>query len=573
MTTVQTSKITYQKIGVGLLFLITCVLAFLPLLLQLIDGTNNIHVALLYDDAYYYARMAASYHNGHGFSFNDIEQTNGFQPLWMFVVALLSELVGSEPLTLFLSYVALVAILNIFWICFFARLFQHQVSWWAAWLIPLFLMLTQPQIYMWGMETLLAIPALYYLAARLINHKNQYTNYIGTGLALAWLFLARLDSLVLMPVLVIWAIRCERAKWHALAPMVAPALITACIYFACNQYWYGSPVPVSGLAKSLGAPHFANFSVFAYALYLLFNPKTILFLLAWVLSAFLTRHKPTKNANASLVVFLVAIVMQFGYYACFSGWAVWPWYGYLTIGFWVVLIVSLLSTPIAWPNWKLVRTILYIFMLAMSARGAWQLWPGHIKYDDFAQRNLVDAQSGVFSGKTIIMGDRAGSLGYWTGSSTHIVQTEGLVMSKGFLESKLVGKGLSWIDDHYAVDEVVIDRAWLPTFGTGQDTIYLVIEPIQPRIWQNQPIVMCFPQSAVLAYKQGPEFVRARFAYRSHVDCSTQALNWLNQMNAKGLLSSLSLKGFAALGPIQSIDYWLASHLSVRPTLVGPNKG
>lgn len=572
----------HRAVSVSLLVL-AGLLAFLPFLLQWQDGPARIHVNALYDDAYYYARMALSYTAGHGYSFNDQEQTNGFQPLWMLLITGLNMLAGSQLYRFFLSYLALIGLLNLVFIAWFLRLFQRQLgSLWAI-LVPTFLMLALPQIYLWGMETLLAVPAVYYLVYCLSQPQlNQplsasepspspwsnarYTG-MGMGVALAWLFLVRLDSLIMLPLLLLWARYGRQAGTRQLLSVALPPVLVAGLYFLANIHWYGIPVPVSGLAKSLGTPHFANFSVYGYALHLLLNANTLVFLVIWSGATISCRGRAANKLHGALLIFAGTIVGQFGYYACFSGWGVWPWYGYLFIGFWLALILSLFNMLSGWPYWPLTRRLLGLVMLLVMARSAWHLLPG-TQAAGFAERNMADVSTGILTNKTIIMGDRAGSLGYWAGASTHIVQTEGLVMSKGFLDSKLAGHAQTWIDAHYAVDEVVVDRNWLPVFGSGAQRVYLINEPVQARVWQNQSLLLCFPQSAVLSYQADSHFVRARFAYAGQIPCPAPVLAWFNQAHARGELFNWAFTGQPRLDAWQRIDLWLARHTASAPIVV-----
>lgn len=541
----------------------------LPLLRQLWAwvATGEMHYWLLYDDAYYYARMALGWYHGEGFSFNGVEQTNGFQPLWMLLSAFLACLALGSLKPFFVIYVAAVALINVATICWFHRLYRDQLGAVAAWLVPLFLMASCQQIFGWGMETLLAMPALYYLVARLLDAHWAPRQYWLAGSALAWLFLVRLDSLVLLPLLGLWSLRRYQAHLTDLLALALPVLLTAACYFLLNQYWYGSPVPVSGLAKSLGAPHFANFSSYGYLYYLLTNLKTAWLLLLWLFSE-MAYGRQLRNAPGRYIVwlFLAAVLMQFGYYATLSGWGVWPWYGYLVVPLLLTVILRISSLIHLWEVWSVrgARQVLGLIMLAamtlVVARQGILLMSDPGRHGSFAERNYRDAKASVFSHKTIIMGDRAGGLGFWD-PTVKIAQTEGLVMSKGFIDSRARGQGNAWVDAHYRVKELVVDRPWLPTMNHGADKVYLVVEPIQAMIWQDAPLVYCFPEFAVLSEEHGDDFVRLRFDYDERMICPEPLMSWLNDVNRRGQLYQLTfnLRPTGVQRILRNIDHAMAA--------------
>lgn len=549
--------------------------AFLPLLQQLwvLATRGEMLYGLLHDDAYYYARMALSWYEGHGYSFNGIEQTNGFQPLWMILVTLLACLAAGALKPFFVLYVAAMALINAVSVWWFARLFRSRMGAVAAWLVPLFLMVILPQVFSWGMETLLAIPALYFLVYRLNAGIRTRRQYWQVGLALAWLFLVRLDSLVLLPLLILWACWRERARAGALRALALPVVVTAVVYFLANLAWFDSVVPVSDLAKSLGSPRVANFTVYAYLSFLFLHLKTALVFVLWFLAELAWRGRPnTGQGHHVALLFLIAVLIQFGYYATLSGWGVWPWYGYFFVAVLLALIVrvhDLTASPAGGsPRGarRAARLLLLMFMAVVVLCQLLALLFDPVQGQSFADRNYRDARAGVFAGKTVIMGDRAGSLGFWE-PEVRIVQTEGLVMSKGFIQAKSDGRGAEWIDSHYRVNELVVDRPWLPTMNHGGDRVYLIVEPIQAMLWQEHPLVYCFPQFAVLGEQHGDDFVRIRFDYDERMTCPVVMMTWLNDVNRRGQLFSLSfaLRPEGLARTLRQLDTWLAMRWQRAP--------
>ena len=67
--------------------------------LLLLIGFSSIHnykIHFLHDDAYYYFKIASNITQGFGITFDTINPTNGFHPLWMLVLLPLFALITSQ---------------------------------------------------------------------------------------------------------------------------------------------------------------------------------------------------------------------------------------------------------------------------------------------------------------------------------------------------------------------------------------------------------------------------------------------------------------------------------------------
>lgn len=64
------------------------------------------------DDAYYYFKVAQNVVAGHGFTFDQINLTNGFHPLWMFVCIAVFGLFRQDPITPLRAIIVVMALLN-----------------------------------------------------------------------------------------------------------------------------------------------------------------------------------------------------------------------------------------------------------------------------------------------------------------------------------------------------------------------------------------------------------------------------------------------------------------------------
>jgi 4-amino-4-deoxy-L-arabinose transferase-like glycosyltransferase len=219
------------------------------------------------DDGFYYLQIARNIARGHGSTFDRINPTNGYQPLWALTLVpvfwftdspegglkaaiVISTLLGG--IALLLLYVAL----------------QRLVGLGTA-LVTCGLVVTNPyflKILTGGLETpllfalLAGTTALWALRGERVLAGGRRA-CLGLGLLLGLLVLTRLDLLiVLCPlglVLLLWpgpatrTGRLLRAAWIAL-----PVAVLVGPYLLWNLVEHGSAIPVSGLVKGWAAHRF-----------------------------------------------------------------------------------------------------------------------------------------------------------------------------------------------------------------------------------------------------------------------------------------------------------------------------
>lgn len=215
---------------------------------------------LLKDDAFFYSVLVDNLQK-HGFFTLDGEMhTNGFQPLWMFVLlALKSALPSVDALRLLqgMSWAS--------WLLF---------SWGAIWLLSrgtpfgatvrslivggLLINNNRVQdMLVVGLEVPLALAlivwALVYVESLSQKTYDEHTLGVGAGAALGALagliFLARTDLFWLAPTLGLWAFVRSGRAWK---PLLAFGVVVAAIvlpYLSWNVLMHGDLMPISGRVK------------------------------------------------------------------------------------------------------------------------------------------------------------------------------------------------------------------------------------------------------------------------------------------------------------------------------------
>jgi len=257
-------------------------LAVLGLLVALLVG-KGVRVATLpvdqmvswnvmIDDGYYYLQVARNLARGYGSTFDRVNRTNGYQPLWTLALvpiywftddpgggmrAALVLAVLLSGLSLVLSFVALRRLAGSGAALLFCGLVVAN---------PYFLRILQG-----GLETPILFACMAGLAAylSLLGRRvlaAERRACVGFGLLMAATVLARVDTvLILLPLGLLaalwgrgWRSRFQRALWVGL-----PAAVVLLPYVVWSWASHGSPVPISGQVKAwVAATHTPTWELF-----------------------------------------------------------------------------------------------------------------------------------------------------------------------------------------------------------------------------------------------------------------------------------------------------------------------
>lgn len=388
------------------------------------------------DDLHYYVLPALNLAQGAGSTFDGLQPTNGYQPLWFLVLAAAFRVVGVDRAGAFVVVMALLVVLwgLAVWLLWRLRPFLTTTGaaaglavlllhgrWWSGCenaLVGVLLLVLVDQVLRRGV--LSRVPTM------------RDAGIVGTLLAL--LVLGRLDTAVLVGLLGAYGLW----RWRSVplvAAVVGPAVLTLAVHAAVNHVLFGAALPVSGLAKQLG-PFGDNLPVIGDFLRYgtlgplpLFFGATVLVLGGWALLLL-------KWSSLELVIagLLVAQVVQVGWYAVTtSGWELQSWYfscGVMALVLSVGVVVARVSATWVAPA----VGVVVVGLLVVSA--------GHavgdvLVRDPSASPVTRDIDAGLWADRTLpqgsvlAMGDWAGTLGVTT--RLPVVQLEGLMGSPAYL--------------------------------------------------------------------------------------------------------------------------------------------
>lgn len=457
-------------------------------------------IDVLTDDAYYYLGVARQIlDTGHS-SFLPPYDTNGYQPLWLLALTALGAMFGHSESALAFECYALCGAMVLVFGYISRRLYG------AA--FPAFLVaLGYNAVIMQGMETAL-VPVLFLLYMRADGWRLR-------GLLAAGLFLSRLDAAAVVLAAEGW--RMLQARRIDLRPFIIPAIV-AVAYLALNLALFGSPVPVSGVAKSVGAVRGENLP-FLINTYAGMESGTLVLVILAVFAHVIAGQKKTLYGREGAIA-AFGFIASMLYYGVASGWPVWGWYAWPLVMLKYYALMEMLGLAMragpmkpAGQGWGWARNAALVLPLlvglASVAPGLPRLKreqaPGSLAQGGppatFGEMNLEAvawAKSGGLPPNAMIaMGDRAGSFGYFLGSGFRFMHTEGLVGPAAYVTALKADKGLDFVRAS-GVTHWMADR---PKYLETDDVLGL-IEPIQPMSARVGPYLVCFAKTGKVWERQ-----------------------------------------------------------------------
>lgn len=264
------------------------------------------------DDAFYYLAIAQNWAKGFPSTFDRIEATNGYHPLWQWLLILPAWGIRSPE-----WFARFSAILSMALIAASAMLmkrtlqnFENRDAWFALLWCPL--LLFPAMIH--GMEMPFAIMVLSLFILRVSCTQPSTRSMLLTGVVSSALVLARLDMLpfVFCGAFAILMRQPSLMRIRSTCVLLGPALISLALFFIGNKVIFGTWTPISAATKlarsgwlSLDIPY-----CFLMGIALLSVPL-------W--TGTLIRRHPLSWVAAGTLIYLALIFLR-------GGLETWDWY-------------------------------------------------------------------------------------------------------------------------------------------------------------------------------------------------------------------------------------------------------
>src|SRR6476661_202490 len=228
------------------------VAAFLFTLYAMANFPMEKLVNLIFDDAYYYLGVAENIAAGNGSTFGNLVETNGYQPLWLMILAGIIYAFSLPKLWAFAALPLLVVLIKI--VALLRLDTDKNADAFGVFFATVLIILLCPSIFSHGLETSLLL-LLLPLLSRLKDYPEQFAPRVCLAYAgiFTLLFLVRLDALAIAGVFGLFILAGRRK--YAFTNLMLTGALTAfgvLIYFAVNFKLFGTVVPVSGQAKAIG---------------------------------------------------------------------------------------------------------------------------------------------------------------------------------------------------------------------------------------------------------------------------------------------------------------------------------
>ena len=230
--------------------------------LLLLSKLALVGAPVLVDDGFYYLQIARNLASGLGSTFDGINQTNGYHPLWVLALVPVYWVFPENPERALHVSLLIQVLLNSATTVFVFRMARLALGYIAAATVALLWVLISARLSVAGME--LSLSALTIVVAswcyvrwfRISLSPPVYRHYLWMGLLVSISFLARLDNVFLVLIigstLGIDELRrglTERGRVQLLL-FALPVLILCGGYLALNVWYFGGIMPVSGAVKA-----------------------------------------------------------------------------------------------------------------------------------------------------------------------------------------------------------------------------------------------------------------------------------------------------------------------------------
>ena len=212
------------------------------------------------DDSFFYIKTAYNFSIGYGSTFDRVDLTNGYHPLWFLILSAYFSAVNLfsafTPELYYRYTVVLILLINAITIytlyLYFRKTDNGKFNKQIILFIPLYL--TFVAIRDFGMEThLLCLIIAIYLYVKSEEVSSGRIRFILKGILLALIFLTRIDYLfTVIPVIIIsdylTTVKQFRKK-YLLCSFISLLAVTL-IYFSSNYFFFGEMLPVTAKIKS-----------------------------------------------------------------------------------------------------------------------------------------------------------------------------------------------------------------------------------------------------------------------------------------------------------------------------------
>lgn len=286
------------------------------------------------DDASYYLKIAGNFTLEKGFTFDNINNTNGFQPLWEYLLIPAMLLADSQPpenklRIILLVQLVLISISLLIFNSVLRKFFQDKYILAFDIFFGVFVFFNAIN----GMETSLMILMISLLLRSAVNQKIFETESKGKeftwGIILGLLILSRLDMIfIAIGIALIFMTGFRKESLYRIIKIFAGTATILIPYLLFNYFSFGNIIPVSGYLKSgflqtslvdklqlilkYRESYFFFCSLIYFAWYLIFKKRS---------------EEDNRNSFLDFInILIITSILLFSYMLIYLNWVIFYWY-------------------------------------------------------------------------------------------------------------------------------------------------------------------------------------------------------------------------------------------------------
>lgn len=405
------------------------------------------------DDFFYYLKIANNIAETGESTFNGIVTTNGYHPLWQYILSGLYFLFGELGTIISVTLIQILSSLVSYH--YLKKIFNKYLPK-GQLIVPSILIFLQIVLIMkGGMEVILTIPLMIFSIYLLFS---QSKNYLLFGVVLCLMTLSRLDSFIFAIFISIYLLtnRPEKVK---IIILFALAFIPLYIYLGSNLFYFGHLMPVSGAAKQLKTTMIPELHTFTSIFTTFYPGRVITGMIPFLILIFNLFAIPLTK-DRKFTFFLIFPIFLLILNSILSGWNLWAWYFYFFIP----------STIYFFINYTKVSEILVKFkFVILILCTAWIIFNSYRQMTHRSNMSLRAEEAYHFFKERsgiVAYGDGAGTAAYLI--ENPVVQLEGLVMDHNYLDEIKNGDLINIlkkynVEYYVSITSIKKDSIWLLT--------------------------------------------------------------------------------------------------------------
>lgn len=302
-------------------------------------------ISITPDDVSYYFKIAANVSEGKGFTFDCINPTNGFHPLWLYVlIPIYTIAAGSQELLFRLPILLSLLLISLSAVMFysvFKKFYSKKVALISGLIFFIFVLIPAVN----GLESALLVLMLsllfaYGFKAEVFTKSNHKKHFLY-GLLLGSVLLARLDMFFLAIFIGLFCLvqifltkHNRKPEWLRLISITGGTFLIIGPYFLYNYLNYRCLMPISGALKtsfpkvSLSPDVLRSFNLSSGKINLAALSFAVIFAIYYLIKYLRSRAIKNKHPyfELSMMVLSLTALSHSLHAAFFMKWAVQPWH-------------------------------------------------------------------------------------------------------------------------------------------------------------------------------------------------------------------------------------------------------